>query len=148
MLELAHHLHPMCVRDLRAVSLGDALTELVGVLAKWGEAADWPRFSRTLDQRVRDASWLLGEGIAMPHARAPGLGELHLAVGRSLAGLGGLPNPAERVHLVFLVAIGQEQGHYLRVASRLAWLVRDAALRQQLVAAPTTEALYLLLREF
>lgn len=148
MLELAHHLHPNCVRELRATRLGDALGELVTVLAKWGKAADWTRFGTLLHGRVQDASWLLGEGVAMPHARAPGLATLHLAVGRSQTGLGGLPDPAERVHLIFLVAIGQEQAHYLRVASRLAWLVRDEGLRQQLVTAPTPEALYLQLREF
>jgi len=148
MLELAHHLSPHCVRDLHSAALGDALGELVGALVECGERADWKGFRSTLNTRCREASFVLDEGIAMPHARVPGLDTLHLAVGRSAAGVGGLPDPGARVHLVFLVAIGKEQAHYLRVASRLAWLVRTPTLREQLAAAPTAEALYMVLQQY
>jgi mannitol/fructose-specific phosphotransferase system IIA component (Ntr-type) len=114
----------------------------VGVLA---EAGEWTRFRRSVAARCREGSFVL-EG-SMPHAKAPGLELLHLAVGRSEEGIGGLPDPQARVHLVFLVAIGKEQGHYLRVASRLAWLVRTPFCGNNWGSA-SAEALYLVLQQF
>lgn len=79
MQELSRILQPACVRlDLRAGAVRQVLTEAALLLAAvHGLRAD--TVADALWAREQLASTALGQGVALPHARIPGLREPHAA---------------------------------------------------------------------
>jgi Kef-type K+ transport system membrane component KefB/mannitol/fructose-specific phosphotransferase system IIA component len=94
-----------------------------------------------LDQAVRAREELsgtaVGDEIALPHARIPGLRNPAVVLGRSATGLDwdapdGLP-----VHLVFLVVTPDDrQEHQLQIIAAISRALSDPATRARLMAAP------------
>lgn len=85
----------------------------------------------------------IGDGIAIPHARAASVPELSV-----VGGLAGTPIPfdavdGEPVRILFLI-VGPESsaGQHVRVLSRIARLMRRDGVRQRLVEARTSDEFY------
>ncbi len=75
-------------------------------------------------------------GMAIPHARLPGLKELSFALGRSDEPMGWGPKAAGSVRLVFLMAVpATDSTQYLVLMSRLVRLAREGRLVEKLHAA-------------
>jgi mannitol/fructose-specific phosphotransferase system IIA component (Ntr-type) len=90
----------------------------------------------------------LEAGLAFPHARLPGLGEIAFALGRSDEPLGWWSQAARSVRLVFLVAVpATDSTRYLLLCSGFARLSKDAALVERLLAAPDASAMLEALRQ-
>lgn len=72
-------------------------------------------------------------GMAFPHARLPGLGELSFALGRSDEGLRWGAKAIRPVRLVFLLAVpATDSTQYLSVIAGLARLAKNARLVEKL----------------
>ena len=125
--------------DLAASSPEGAVRELATSLAG--------SFSAVLDPRqITDAVWAraqgiltdLGNGVAIPHARLPGLKSPIVALGRSVAGVRFDPRREDVARLVFLILTPEEQPRtHVQVLARVAGLVESAFVRERLLAAET-----------
>ncbi|HEX8906446.1 MAG TPA: PTS sugar transporter subunit IIA, partial [Longimicrobiaceae bacterium] len=110
---------------LSARSKDAVLEELVGVLADAGAVADPAAVLRAVHQREEMLSTGIGGGVAIPHGKVDGVGELVMAAGiasepMDFAALDGQP-----VRLFFLL-VGPESaaGMHVKALSRISRLVR------------------------
>ncbi len=85
----------------------------------------------------------IGDGIAIPHAKVPGLTEIVVYFARSPRGVpfGAVDNRA--VHLFFVLLAPEDPGApYLSCLARLSRVLKDPAVRDRLMQAENTEDLY------
>jgi monovalent cation:H+ antiporter-2, CPA2 family len=124
--ELAAATGEQAIRELAAALPAERLPAEVGV----------DEVIRLALERERDVSTDLGVGVALPHARCPGLTTALVAFGRSRDGLVFTPQAPAPVHLVFLLVTPVEQPELqLTLLGRLAALSGDVAARDRLRAA-------------
>lgn len=130
-------LDPRCVAmELKARRKEEALAEMVGLLVKSGRLREPETLLKAMKAREKQASTGIGEGIAIPHCVSPQLASTVLALGLKPKGLPFNAIDGQPVRLVFLLVgpEGQQTSH-LRLLSRLARLLRDRALVEDLLAA-------------
>jgi nitrogen PTS system EIIA component len=96
-----------------------------------------------VQERENVLSTGIGLGVAIPHARSSGVGELSM-----VCGLSAVPVPydsidGQPVRLFFLI-VGPEAsaGQHVKLLSRIARLVRRDSLREQLCLAESSDQLY------
>ena len=98
-------------------------------------------------QRERASHTVVGEGVALPHARIEGLTRPYLALGIYPAGI---PSPEEGgtpVRLVFLLLVPESQpARYLQILRALANLLREPGMTDRLAAVTSGEEVMQLLR--
>ncbi len=123
--------------------------QLLSVIAEMAARTSGVKASLTFDvlmHREASGSTGVGHGVAIPHARVPGLAKLRGIFLR-------LSTPVEfgavddrPVDLVFALLAPQECGsEHLRALSRVARLMRDPELRRQVRAVPSAAAIRALL---
>jgi len=119
--------------------LAAALGAASGLNAKEVFAAAWAR------EELMPTG--LGERVATPHARLPGVTRPAVALGVSSRGIDFDAPDGKPAQLIFLVVTGSgdERGH-LEILADIARLFRSATLRQAAVAAPSGTELLALLR--
>ncbi len=118
--------------EVKATTAEGAIAELAAVLPGGAAVAD------LAIERERDLPTNLGLGVAVPHARCPGLRAPVVVFGRSASGVAfGGPEGAA-VHLLFLLVTPAEQPNLQVVLlGSVARVAGDAALRDRLRAART-----------
>lgn len=122
---------------LRAATRGDAISELVDLLAPAGKIDNGVKFLEQVCARERSTSTYAGDGVAFPHARTKLTEEISLAIGRSERGIP-WPGGAEMAHLIFLIAVPEKLiTDYLVVIGAIARVTKDAPLRTLLLHAET-----------
>jgi len=123
--------------DLDVRSKGAALEHLTQAIARRHPSVGADRLLRMLLEREAQASTALGDGIAIPHARIPGLETMIVAFARSRAGIDWDAPDSRPAHLIFLLAGPVEQpGTYLKTLSAASRLLRDGVVRTRLLDAP------------
>lgn len=136
---------PESVALLRAADKQDILEHLSGLFARAWDL-DAGLVLEYLDERERLGSTGFGRGVALPHARLPGLR-------RPIAALLKLEKPVAfdaadgmPVDLVFGLLSPENSGvMHLHALAALSRLVRDERMHEALSDAPDAEALYGLL---
>jgi CPA2 family monovalent cation:H+ antiporter-2 len=86
--------------------------------------------------RERELPTALGHGVALPHARCPGLDRPIVVLGRTERGVIFDPTMADRVHLIFLLVTPAEQHTYqVHLLAQIARILGDETQRQRLRTA-------------
>jgi len=99
-------------------------------------------------ERERLGSTGVGNGVALPHARMPGIERVAAAFARLSEPLDFDAVDGRPVDLVcFLLAPADCGGAHLRALARVSRLLRRPETRQRLRAAPTADALYAILAD-
>ena len=102
-----------------------ALEYLAHLIEAVPDLSAGPDLSQAMLARERSANTGIGLGVACPHVRAVGDGELMCAVGWSPAGIDYGAADAKKVHLVVMYYIPDSQkGTYLKEVSALAGAIR------------------------
>ncbi len=131
------------VPELAAKNKSDALKELTHFLY---ERKKMKNVGPALDQIVaREAteSTGIGNGIAVPHARIPGMSALACAVGRAPKGLDFLSVDRKPVEIVFLICYPPaQQTTYLNFVATVARLLSDHAKRRAILDAKTADEIF------
>jgi CBS domain containing-hemolysin-like protein len=127
--------------DLDAETPRDVVNTLLTTLKDKNPLVDVTAIERLVMNRENQLSTAIGRGVAVPHARVPGLSQSLIVVGRDKQNIGGYAPPdKEPVRLVFLiltpVATPLEQ---LRILSRIVALARNATLHKQWMRAATPQ---------
>lgn len=119
------------------------LEQLGELLGRDGEGIDAQAAFHCLVERERLGSTGIGEGVALPHGRVPGLSR---AVGALVTLASAMDYDAidsKPVILVFALLVPETAtAEHLQLLARLATLFRDPAVRRQLIEAQTPEELY------
>jgi nitrogen PTS system EIIA component len=138
----------MIVPALRGRTKGDVIDELASVVAAGHPEIDRTRLVQALEDRERLNSTALGEGVAIPHGKLPGLQRVIAAFGRSLGGVDFQSLDQKPTHLFFLLVAPEDSaGAHLKALARISRLLKDEAFRRRLIEAGTANELYAIIRE-
>jgi mannitol/fructose-specific phosphotransferase system IIA component (Ntr-type) len=128
---------PLVAGDRRAI-IAELTRHLVG-----HSGGDFDEVLSAVNERESVLSTGIGFGVAIPHARTPGVPELTIVAGVSKAPVPFDAIDGEPVRLFFLI-VGPEAsaGLHVKLLSRIARLVRREAVRRELLEALTPDAFY------
>lgn len=113
-----------------------------------GGGIDANRLVEVLWERERLGSTAIGDGIAIPHGKLPGLTGVIGAFGRHVAGVDFDSLDGSPTHLFFLLVAPEDSvGQHLKALARVSRLLKDRAFRDKLVAAVDGAELFRLIRE-
>jgi PTS system nitrogen regulatory IIA component len=136
------------VADLAGGSKSEIIEELAGVVASAHPEINRDRLVQALEDRERLNSTALGEGVAIPHGKLPGLRRVIAAFGRSPEGVDFSSLDGKPTHLFFLLVAPEDSaGAHLKALARISRLLKDESFRQRLMSAPDQAALFQTIRE-
>jgi len=148
-LRLGDYLHENLVLwDLPRLDKQSFLEDLVARVVAVLPAVDEQELLNRLREREAQQSTGIGEGLALPHAIAPGLEATVLVVGRCREGLDFDALDSEPVDLLFLLLSPEDaRNEHLRLLARLARIVSPEETLVQLRSAAGPEELFRMLLE-
>jgi PTS system nitrogen regulatory IIA component len=134
--------------DLRAETKEGVLREMSEVLAAQVPSLSAQSLTAILMGRESLGSTGIGDGVAIPHGKVPGLTRLVAVIGRSRPGVHFHSLDGKPAHLFFLVvAPEQSAGMHLKALARVSRLLKDARFRQSLLAAGDADDFRRILQE-
>ena len=138
---------PQRILFLNHASKKDVLLELSENLAAAPQIKNRQELTAEILKREELMSTAIGCGIAIPHVRLPSVTDLVVSVGISRVNIVDFnPLDDEPVKLVFMIAAAQNQhAYYLQTLSWFSKKLKDKELRDNLLAAQTTDKVYKLL---
>ncbi len=133
---------------LASATKDEILDELVHVVARTSEVSDLPAVLRAVREREEVVSTGIVNGVAIPHGKSSGVGELLLAAGVT-------PEPVDfealdgRPVSLFFLLVGPESaaGQHVKALSRISRLLRRDSFRQRLAEASSPDEFYAVIRE-
>lgn len=138
MIDLKDHLDATRVRDLSGTTKDGVLEEMVALVSTSDAVTDRAALLAAVRERERVLSTGIGLGIAIPHAKIPGVTRFVVAVGRTTTGIEFDAIDGKLVHIVVLIAGPQDaQDRYLRLLARLSGRLRQEDVRKKILAAKT-----------
>jgi PTS system nitrogen regulatory IIA component len=136
------------VPALKATTKPDTLQELATLLATRHPEIDGARLVQVLLDREALGSTAIGEGIAIPHGKLPGVTNVVAAFGRSEAGIDFDSLDGNPTRLFFLLVAPEDSaGIHLKALARVSRLLKDKAFRDRLAAGGTPEQLFAIIKE-
>lgn len=128
------------IGEMQARSAAEAIEELIGALGSTLDMLDEPARVAVLERELM-APTGLGDEVAIPHAAVEGLKKPVLALGRAPQGIDfDAPDgkPAKIIFLLLMPPRAYEQE--VRVLASIARAIFDAHAREELLAAPSFDA--------
>jgi PTS system nitrogen regulatory IIA component len=124
------------VLDLASRTKGEVLAEMARALAAAEPRLDADRLLEVLLERESLQSTGIGEGVAIPHGKLPGLDRLLASFARSRPGVDFESIDGQPTHLFFLLVVPEHSGgQHLKALARISRFFRDAAFRKHLLEA-------------
>ena len=133
--------------EIEGTEKKSALRQVMNTIEKEKILPDPEDFFQKILEREMDSSTGIGLGVAIPHSRVESLTDIFIAIGRSLKGIDFETPDGTPVYLVFMIAVNANHAEYLKIISRISWLVRNEQFRNQLLLCPSIHDLYTLLKD-
>jgi PTS system nitrogen regulatory IIA component len=134
--------------DLEAADKPGVLGELCAGLARGQPGLSAPKLTETLLEREKLGSTGIGEGVAIPHGKLPGLPGLLAAFGRKRAGVDFASIDGKPTHLFFvLFAPENSAGVHLKALARISRLFKQPGLRKSILEAEGAAGIFRLISE-
>ena len=134
--------------DLASSAKSGVLAELSQGLGRAHPQLDAARLAEVLVEREKLGSTGIGEGVAIPHGKLPGLPGLLAAFGRSVRGVDFAAIDGRPTHLFFvLFAPENSAGVHLKALARISRLFKGPQLRAAILQAPSAAAIYRLIAD-
>lgn len=148
-MKIAEFLSPQAViADLQAKSKPDVLRELSESLARANPGLRPERLVEVLQERERLGSTGIGEGVAIPHGKLAGIGQLLASFGVARTGVDFEAIDGKPTQLFFaLVAPENSAGVHLKALARISRLFKNAQFRQSILSAKTAEEIHALIAQ-
>jgi PTS system nitrogen regulatory IIA component len=128
------------ILDLHARAKRDVLAEMAKALANVAPGVDEARLLEVLAEREKLQSTGIGEAVAIPHGKLPGLGRLLATFARSREGVDFDSIDGHPTHLFFLLVVPEAAGgQHLKALARISRFLRDASFRKRLLDAETQD---------
>ena len=128
------------ILDLGVRTKREVLAEMAASLAKVEPQIEASRLLDVLMEREALQSTGIGEGVAIPHGKLPGLGRLVASFARSRAGIDFESIDGQPTYHFFLLVVPEHSGgQYLKALARISRFFRDPAFRQALAEGEALE---------
>jgi len=128
------------ILDLGVRTKREVLAEMSASLAKVEPQIEAGRLLDVLMEREALQSTGIGEGVAIPHGKLPGLQRLVASFARSRAGIDFESIDGQPTHHFFLLVVPEHSGgQYLKALARISRFFRDPAFRQNLAEGEAVE---------
>jgi PTS system nitrogen regulatory IIA component len=138
----------LVIGSLRGRTKDELIEELARVVSAHRPDINHDRLVEALEERERLNSTALGEGVAIPHGKLPGLKQVVAAFGRSLEGVDFQSLDGKPTHLFFLLAAPEDSaGAHLKALARISRLLKDDTFRARLMKAADAHELYAAIRD-
>lgn len=143
-MSLANYLKPGQVKLLAGRTKAEVLAELVALSAKCFPGVDGDVLSDAIAHRETLMTTGIGQGLAVPHARLDGVTEPMVVVGISKGGVTDYESlDGSGVHVVLLIVAGKGQHEpYLRLLASAVNMLKDPAVRREIIDCPDAEQAY------
>ena len=129
--------------DLESSGKQAALQELSRSLAVAEPHLEQTGGVEVLLERERLQSTGIGDGVAIPHGKLPGLERLVASFARSRVGVDFDSIDGQKTHLFFLLVVPEQAGGmHLKALARISRFFRDASFRKALEEAETREDVF------
>lgn len=145
-MKIVEFLQPEAVvDDLAGTSAQAVLADLSRPLAA-SHKLDAQRLLETLLEREKLGSTGIGDGVAIPHAKVPGLPVLMASFGRSKAGVDFKAIDGKPTFLFFsLFAPENSAGAHLKALARISRIFKSPAFRESIMKAKDAAEIYRLI---
>lgn len=136
------------ILDIQSTAKQDVLRELSSALAAAEPELDAERLLAVLLERESLQSTGIGDGVAIPHGKMPGLSRLVASFARSRSGVDFESIDGQRTHLFFLLVVPEQSGgQHLKALARISRFFRDASFRKSLAEAESLEDVFRAIEE-
>ncbi len=148
-MKIAEFLNPQAVIcELSSKGKPEVLQELSRSLAAAHPELSAPRLVEVFQEREKLGSTGIGEGVAIPHGKLPGLGKLLATFGVSRSGIDFEAIDGKPTHLFFaLVAPENSAGVHLKALARISRLFKNPKFRDSILGAQTSAEIYALIAQ-
>ena len=145
-MKIQDFLQPQAVvAELTGTTAAEVLAELCRPVAQ-ANGLDAARLVQVLLDREKLGSTGVGDGVAIPHGKLPGLPALVAVFGRSRAGVEYRAADGKPARLFFaLFAPENSAGAHLKALSRVSRVFRVPAFRDSILAAGSAEEIHRLI---
>jgi PTS system nitrogen regulatory IIA component len=134
--------------SLESSTKPELLHELALRLAGKYTSIDPDRLTQVLIERERLGSTAIGDGIAIPHGKLSGVAQIVGLFGRHPKGIDFDSLDGRPTFLFFLLVAPEDSTSlHLKALARASRLLKDAAFRERLMAAPDAATIYRLIQE-
>lgn len=124
------------------------LEELAAGLVAQHPHLDQGRVLAVLQERERISSTAIGDGVAIPHGKLPGLERIYGVFARSPAGVDFNSLDGGPTHLFFvLIAPENAATDHLKALARISRLLKDESFRKRLMAGASHQELFQLISD-
>ena len=131
------------IPDLKAKDKRGVLEELVDPLVEQEPSLDKNALVKVLLERERLGSTGIGDGVAIPHGKFPGITQPSISFGRSRKGLDFDSMDGEPTHLFFLLVAPENSASiHLKALARIAKILKNSAFRKELMEVTGRQDLY------
>ena len=133
--------------DLQATDKAGVLRELCTPLGR-AHGLDPGRLTEVLLEREKLGSTGVGEGVAIPHGKLPGVPNLLAAFGRSKRGVDFAAIDGKPTYLFFvLFAPENSAGIHLKALARISRLLKNGSFRARLMEGETAQEIFQIIQE-
>jgi nitrogen PTS system EIIA component len=133
------------VDDLPGGTAQGVLADLCRPVAA-GSKVDAPRLVEILLEREKLGSTGIGDGVAIPHGKVPGLPQLVASFGRSRGGVDFKAIDGKPTYLFFaLFAPENSAGAHLKALARISRIFKNPAFREAILKARDAAEIYRLI---
>ncbi len=147
MKQIISYMKEEYIIELEGSDSSNALEQLMETVKANNILPDPDTFFEKIKEREEQSSTAIGLGVAIPHARIENLDDIFIVLGRSVDGIDYVTPDGTPVHLIFLIGINSNQSEYLKILSRISWLIRNDNFRSNLFSCATTHDIFELLKE-
>jgi len=137
-------LQPQAVKvPLLATEKKAAIDELIDLLAESGQIHDPEKLKQVVWAREQQRSTGIGEGLAIPHGKAPVSKNLMIAMGLPSEPIdfGAIDNKPVKL-IVLLASPPEKTSDHIQALGKISRLMADPKFRLKAYTAPSAEALY------
>ena len=125
-----------------------ALEEMADRLVSYHRHLDKQKVLAVLLEREKISTTAIGEGVAIPHGKLPGVERVLGAFARSPQGVDFASLDGEPTHLFFvLVAPENAAADHLKALARISRLLKDGSFRRRLMEGQTSRELFKIIAE-
>ncbi len=136
------------ILDLASETKEAVLEEMARSLAAAEKGLSAERLLQVLLEREALQSTGIGEGVAIPHGKMPGLDRLVASFARSVKGVDFESIDGQPTHLFFLLVVPEHSGgQHLKALARISRFFRDAEFRKKLIDASSLEDVFRAIEE-
>ena len=143
-MRLSDILKPQDIKiPLEAKSKTEAIGELVNLLAANGEVTDPKKMLDAVLDREATRTTGIGNGLAIPHGKCPGVENLVMAIGKAATPIDFQAIDGRPVTLIWLLSSPPDKtGPHIHALARISRLMTIDRFRQALTTAKTPQEIF------